>query len=376
KSDWIRTLIEMAHEQLQRIRNHVPNAAGIITCKDQNHARAVQRLIQKTTSTNPVLAISDDITSDKKIDNFRDSDVPWLVVVRKGSEGLDIPRLRVGVWATNIRTELSFLQFMFRLVRQARSKREKAYLYMPANEDLIGYARAIKEMRVHAIEEVDTESVTKTQSSTGESEAESTDYEAISATPGQVTAIDMPDHIQDRLELLVKIREHAASAIDLYVLQNAEISVNVALHEIQQLLIRKDESFVPDTPKQPAVSQYELDRQWGVFKKLYEAATAKDWYRDVLSCLWHRPLSQEIEADYLAMLLDMPTSRLTSNYTRDFQPLVNTALVDSYKVDGKRYFKPTMRKKIETIAPNFDSQDLMKRIIEGNLGTQPKGQSS
>ena len=57
---------------------------------------------------------SDGIREDRR---FADGDAPWIVAVRMVSEGVDIPRLRVGVYATNTVTELFFRQAVGRLVR-------------------------------------------------------------------------------------------------------------------------------------------------------------------------------------------------------------------------------------------------------------------
>lgn len=152
KGEWLSAVITHAHEQLTAFRKSAPNAAGIITCIDQSHARQVHRLVQQITHSNPVIAISDDADSDAKIEAFRDSTEQWLVVVRKGGEGLDIPRLRIGIWATNITKQLSFLQFLWRIVRDEGGKSgEHAYFYMPSHPMLLSYANGVREMRLHVI---------------------------------------------------------------------------------------------------------------------------------------------------------------------------------------------------------------------------------
>ena len=63
------------------------------------------------------VVVSDDPTASKKIAEFAQNDRPWLVAVRMVSEGVDIPRLRVGVFATTTSTELFFRQAVGRFVR-------------------------------------------------------------------------------------------------------------------------------------------------------------------------------------------------------------------------------------------------------------------
>jgi hypothetical protein len=70
------------------------------------------------------------------------------------SEGVDIPRLRVGIYATNVLSELFFRQLIGRLIRWVDGLEEQsAVLYIPAVEELVRFAREIKEERNHQLEE-------------------------------------------------------------------------------------------------------------------------------------------------------------------------------------------------------------------------------
>ena len=53
----------------------------------------------------------------RKLAEFRSSREPWIVAVNMVSEGVDIPRLRVGVYATAAKTPLIFRQIVGRFVR-------------------------------------------------------------------------------------------------------------------------------------------------------------------------------------------------------------------------------------------------------------------
>ena len=69
------------------------------------------------------------------------------------SEGVDIPRLRVGVYATPARTELFFRQVVGRFVRRTpQPRRQMSYLLMPADPDLKLLAAQVEEERRHALE--------------------------------------------------------------------------------------------------------------------------------------------------------------------------------------------------------------------------------
>jgi type I site-specific restriction endonuclease len=71
------------------------------------------------------------------------------------SEGVDIPRLRVGVYATTVQSELFFRQAIGRFVRLIPSIEEQsAALFIPADSRLMHHALAIKEEREHHLRAV------------------------------------------------------------------------------------------------------------------------------------------------------------------------------------------------------------------------------
>ena len=72
------------------------------------------------------------------------------------SEGVDIPRLRVGVYATNVLTEMYFRQVVGRFVRMQEGlpKPQRAWLYLPKDATLVHYAKRIKAERDHVLEEI------------------------------------------------------------------------------------------------------------------------------------------------------------------------------------------------------------------------------
>jgi len=68
------------------------------------------------------------------------------------SEGVDIPRLRIGVFATNTTTELFFRQAVGRLVRWTRGLRsQKAFLFIPDDPRLRRWAAGMAEQRRHSL---------------------------------------------------------------------------------------------------------------------------------------------------------------------------------------------------------------------------------
>jgi len=109
--------------------------------------------VKAITGATARVAVSDDPLSSKTIDAFAQSRDRWLVAVNMVSEGVDIPRLRVGVYASNVQTEMYFRQVVGRFVRMQRElpASQRAYLYLPSDPRLVEYAEAIKAERDHVL---------------------------------------------------------------------------------------------------------------------------------------------------------------------------------------------------------------------------------
>lgn len=154
---WLGPVITDAHAQLMRLRKQEqPDAGGLIVSMDQDHARWVAELVGKITGTKAVVAVSDDPAASRTIETFSDhKKQQWLVAVNMVSEGVDIPRLRVGVYGTNVLTEMYFRQVVGRFVRMQEGvpTPQRAWLYLPKDPILVHYARQIKAERDHVLEE-------------------------------------------------------------------------------------------------------------------------------------------------------------------------------------------------------------------------------
>jgi hypothetical protein len=73
-----------------------------------------------------------------------------MVAVRMVSEGVDVPRLAVGVYATSVSTALFFAQAVGRFVR-ARRRGETASVFLPSVPVLLGFAAELEAERDHVI---------------------------------------------------------------------------------------------------------------------------------------------------------------------------------------------------------------------------------
>jgi superfamily II DNA or RNA helicase len=152
QGDWLPAVIDQAHERLMTIRQTQPDAGGLAIASDQEHARDIARLIRHKYKVEAEVVISDDPDASKKIAAFAKSSRPWLVAVRMVSEGVDIPRLRVGVYASTVVTELFFRQAVGRFVRWTRGlASQKAYVYLPDDPRLRQHAFQIAEARRHVL---------------------------------------------------------------------------------------------------------------------------------------------------------------------------------------------------------------------------------
>jgi superfamily II DNA or RNA helicase len=150
--EWMPTVLAQAHAQLMHLRTQDPRAAGLAITIDQEHAKAIASVMEERLGISPTIATSDDPSASDKISRFADGIAPWIVAVRMVSEGVDIPRLRVGVYATNTVTELFFRQAVGRLVRwNARLARQAAYMFIPDDVRLRKFGAGIAEQRRHCL---------------------------------------------------------------------------------------------------------------------------------------------------------------------------------------------------------------------------------
>jgi superfamily II DNA or RNA helicase len=148
---WIPHVVAAADARLSEIREAgMSDAGAMMLASDQEHARAYAAVIEKVTGHKPVTILSEDPKASLKIDAFSRSDDRWLVAVRMVSEGVDVPRLAVGVWATSYRTPLFFAQAVGRFVR-SRRRGETATVFLPAVRPLLALAAQMEEEREHVI---------------------------------------------------------------------------------------------------------------------------------------------------------------------------------------------------------------------------------
>ncbi len=190
KNEWLPSVLQRAHTQLLHLRRVDPRAGAMAIAMDQDHARCIARILRERVQACAIVATSDDPNASNKIAEFARSDAPWIVAVRMVSEGVDIPRLRVGVYATHTLTDLFFRQAVGRLVRwSAGAAKQNAYLFIPDDPRIRSFADNIKRERRHSLrkpESDDEHSPPDAEESAGQSEPEEKQlslFTVISAVP-------------------------------------------------------------------------------------------------------------------------------------------------------------------------------------------------
>ncbi len=148
--EWVSRVLEAADKRLTEVRRGMPDAGGLVIAGDHEDARAYAGLLRGLTGRRPVLVLSDDKAASKKISSFAASHERWMVAVRMVSEGVDIPRLAVGVYATSVSTALFFAQAVGRFVR-ARQRGETASVFLPSVPVLLSYAAELEAERDHVL---------------------------------------------------------------------------------------------------------------------------------------------------------------------------------------------------------------------------------
>jgi superfamily II DNA or RNA helicase len=152
EGEWLPTVLGAAHRRLTDIRRSQADAGGLVIATDQDHARAIAASLERRFGVDAAVATSDDDGASDRISAFARSAAPWLVAVRMVSEGVDIPRLRVGVYATTTTTELFFRQAVGRLVRWTVGvPNQRSYLFIPDDSRLRARAFQIAEVRRHTL---------------------------------------------------------------------------------------------------------------------------------------------------------------------------------------------------------------------------------
>ncbi|GAA4815675.1 DEAD/DEAH box helicase [Tomitella cavernea] len=149
--DWIPAVLTAANTRLGQLRaGGMPDAGGLVIATDQSTARAYAKVLGNICGEAPTVVLSDDPTASQRIAEFAAGDSRWMVAVRMVSEGVDVPRLAVGVYATSASTPLYFAQAIGRFVRSRRPG-ETASVFLPSVPVLLDLASQLETQRDHVL---------------------------------------------------------------------------------------------------------------------------------------------------------------------------------------------------------------------------------
>jgi len=155
KGEWMPAVLRAADTRLSEVRQSVPDAGGLVIATDQLAARSYAKLIKEITGESATIVLSDEKESSSRIEEFAESNSRWMVAVRMVSEGVDVPRLAVGVYATSASTPLYFAQAVGRFVR-TRRRGETASIFLPSVPNLMNLAGKLEKERDHALDRKDS----------------------------------------------------------------------------------------------------------------------------------------------------------------------------------------------------------------------------
>jgi superfamily II DNA or RNA helicase len=151
EGDWIPAVLRSADRRLTEVREQVPDAGGLVIATDQTAARAYAEILRSISGEMPTIVLSDEAEASARIETFSQATSRWMVAVRMVSEGVDVPRLAVGVYATSASTPLFFAQAIGRFVR-ARRRGETASVFLPNVPQLLALAGEMERQRDHALD--------------------------------------------------------------------------------------------------------------------------------------------------------------------------------------------------------------------------------
>jgi superfamily II DNA or RNA helicase len=156
-ADGLPRILRAAHERLEHVRaDGHRDAGGLVVAADGAHARRVAAALKEITGKSPVVVLHTDARAAQKLRAFGKGRERWIVAVNMVSEGVDIPRLRVGVYATAAKTPLIFRQIVGRFVRTLAGRpAELSYLFLPADRLLRMHAAEVETELRHVLKPPD-----------------------------------------------------------------------------------------------------------------------------------------------------------------------------------------------------------------------------
>jgi superfamily II DNA or RNA helicase len=186
--DGLPRILREADAKLRSLRAEGQRDAGALAvAADAAHARRIAKLLGEATGKAPVVVLHTEARAAQKLASFRDSREPWIVAVNMVSEGVDIPRLRVGVYATAAKTPLVFRQIVGRFVRTLPTDRRSAgapapsWVYLPADPVLRRHAAEVETELRHVLRKPAAEGLEELRARRASEPSQSAEFVPLSA---------------------------------------------------------------------------------------------------------------------------------------------------------------------------------------------------
>lgn len=160
EDSFVKRMIEEALCALTDIKYTDKRAGMLVVAKDIDHGKRIAQRVQEICQANPnwskyslVEVYSDSPGVHDRIKALQNDRTDIVITVRMLSEGVDVKRLRVGLYASDYRTRMFFTQFVGRFVRweDRLDDSQHARVIIPAHPDLLLFALEIEQMVEQAL---------------------------------------------------------------------------------------------------------------------------------------------------------------------------------------------------------------------------------
>ena len=160
RQEWIPSVFRRANDELTRAREEMPDAGGLVLAPSQWHAEQYGRIMTAISGEQTTVIHSTVEDAGAQLRAFSAGSDRWIVAVKMVSEGVDIPRLAVGVYASRDMTEMWFRQVTGRFVRvRGDEDYMTATIFIPHVKVLMDLAERIEQEAQVALREAEQEAI-------------------------------------------------------------------------------------------------------------------------------------------------------------------------------------------------------------------------
>lgn len=150
EGEFLPTLLEDAIQRFDAVKAHHRRAAMLVVAQDTTAAAEIEKMLFERCGSRYSIQriVHDTEKAHERIERLPKDNTDIVVTVRMISEGIDVHRFRVGVFAADYTTQMFFIQFVGRFVRWDTDLGDGqcAWLLFPGHVKLIEYARDIEKM--------------------------------------------------------------------------------------------------------------------------------------------------------------------------------------------------------------------------------------